>query len=137
MSKLFMDYNMPNSLSEVTSKMNKDYTNFLIRKIGNLIKKTDVIGVLGISYKLGTPVIDESPGVSIAIALFNQGMIVNSWDDENAEVPVKSIPSLSLDEILNACDFFVITRETREMQKIKDYLKFNKKRFIDLWDHSK
>ena len=136
MSKLFKDISLPNSLSSVTSELNQDYIKFLINKISNLANKNDVIGVLGISYKLGTPVIDESPGVLIALALINQGLKVNTWDDENAKVPSDLIPSLSLDEILDVCDFFVITRNIQDLSRIKQVLEFRRKRFIDLWDQS-
>jgi UDPglucose 6-dehydrogenase len=134
MSKLFRDASITNSYSELTPRINRDYTTFLMNKISNLVNETDKIGILGISYKMGTPVIDESPGVSIAKACHEKGMQVYSWDDENAKIPDGSILDLELDEILKLCDFFVITRDTLELNKINDYLNKNNKRYINFWN---
>lgn len=41
---------------------------------------------------------------------------------------------LDLDDILRDCDFFVLTRNTLEQNKIYNYLNNNNKKFIDLWN---
>jgi len=60
-------------------------------------------------------------------------MEVHTWDDENAKVPSYSIESHSLSQILDLCDFFVITRKTVEIEKIYNYIYLSNKNFIDLW----
>jgi len=135
MSKLFKDFSISNSYPELTSKINSDHTEFLVNKVLKFTTKEDVIGILGVSYKTGTTVIDESPGVLLAVSLLNNGMKVYTWDDQNVKVPNFSNIDLDLNQILELCDFFIITRDTQEIKKIYDYLKLKNKKFIDLWNH--
>jgi UDPglucose 6-dehydrogenase len=134
MSKLFKDFSISNAYPDLTSRINAGYTDFLVNKVLNLISKKDVLGILGVSYKAGTPIIDESPGVSLTVSLLKMGMKVYTWDDENAKVPYGSNIDLDLSQILESCDFFILTRNTKEIEKIHDYLKLNNKKFIDLWN---
>jgi UDPglucose 6-dehydrogenase len=133
MAKLFNDSSVINSFPEITSNINQDFKNFLVKKILDQTSKSDIIGVLGVSYKVGTPVIDESPGVSIGLALLEKGMKIYSWDDEQAKIPHELILDLELDEILRLCDFFVITRGTPYKNLILDKLKSYNKKYLDLW----
>lgn len=133
MAKIFNDYGVMNSYPELTSKINQEYTRFLVGKILNRIKKTEAVGVLGVSYKMGTPVIDDSPGVLIAQALIENGIKVFTWDDEDAKIPNELVPVLDLNSILNRCDFFVITRDSSKLSEIYKYLGESGKNFIDLW----
>jgi len=105
MSKLFKDFSISNSYPELTSKINSDHTEFLVNKVLKFTTKEDVIGILGVSYKTGTTVIDESPGVSLAASLLNNGMKVYTWDDQNVKVPNFSNIDLDLNQILELCDF--------------------------------
>lgn len=134
MSKLFKDFSISNSYPDLTSKINSDYTDFLVKKVLALTSRKDVIGVLGVSYKAGTTVIDESPGVSLTVSLLRAGMKVYTWDDENAKVPIEANIDLDLNKILDSCDFFIITRNTQEIEKIHDYLNLKNKKYIDLWN---
>jgi len=133
MAKLFNESLVINSFPEITSNINQGYMNFLVKKILDQTNKSDIIGILGVSYKVGTPVIDDSPGVSIGLALLENGMKIYSWDDEGARIPHNSILDLELDEILRLCDFFVFTRETPYKNLILEKLNANNKRYFDLW----
>jgi len=134
MAKIFNDSLVINSFPEITSNINQDFKHFLVKKILNKTSKSDIIGILGVSYKEGTPVIDESPGVSIALALLEKGMKIYSWDDEQAKIPNELILDLELDEIIRLCDFFVITRSTPFKDLILEKLKSSNKNYLDLWE---
>lgn len=133
MAKLFNESSVINSFPEITSNINQNYLNFLVKKILDQTNKSDTVGILGVSYKEGTPVIDDSPGVSIGLALLEHGMKIYSWDDEQARIPHNSILDLELDEILRLCDFFVITRGTPYKDLILGKLNDTNKKYVDLW----
>jgi UDPglucose 6-dehydrogenase len=134
MQKIFKDMNIANSFSKVTSQINNDFSDFLVLKILDLCKKSDRIGILGVSYKSGTPVIEESPGVYIAQQLTSSGKKVYYYDDENANILDERITPLTLDSILDICDFFVFTRSISDSENIKRHLKDHGKNFLDLWN---
>lgn len=73
MAKLFADASIKSSYPEITTRINQEYTDFLIEKILDQSQGNNVIGILGVSYKIGTPVIDDSPAVYIAKALLERG----------------------------------------------------------------
>ncbi len=136
MTFLFKKYNLDNQLPEIVSNLNKNYTNSLVHEILSKTESKMKVGIIGISYKPGTPVIDDSPGVFIAHALVQKGLEVRSWDDEGAVVPMRQVKQVGLDELLNSCDFFVLTRKTEEDFKITEFLKSSQKSFIDLWKNN-
>lgn len=133
MSYLFEHAKIPYSLSEVTSKINDSHLHYLLKKIESKIEKNLVIGVLGISYKMGTQVIEESPGVKIVESLNDKGFDVVTWDDEGANLLTTNIPNLSFNSILDRADYFVITRPCKNLSDIKQKILQKNKKFIDLW----
>jgi len=133
MSYLFERAKIPYSLSEVTSKINDSHLLYLLKKVESKIEKNSIIGVLGISYKTGTQVIEESPGVKIVQALNDKGFDVVTWDDEGAYILTSSILNLSLNSILERADYFVITRPCKNLPEIKQKILQKNKKFIDLW----
>ena len=134
MAKLFEDSSVESSFAKFTSKVNQDFNDYLVKKILNQTNKSDIIGILGVSYKENTPVIDGSSAISIAIGLLKEGMKIYTWDDEQAAIPNDSITSIGLEEILNKCDFFVITRNTKYKYFIIEKLKYDNKKYLDLWN---
>ena len=88
---------------------------------------------MGISYKSGTSVTEESTGVLIANELMFKSVKVVTWDDENAEVPGHPNIKRELNEILNEADFFVITRPLGDIASIVQALGELGKEFIDIW----
>jgi UDPglucose 6-dehydrogenase len=135
MSVLFQDFQIPWSLSSVTEKLNDNHIEYITKKVLAEAGTSKIIGILGISYKLGTPVIEESPGVAIAIALAGKGARVLTWDDENAEVPINSIESRNVESIINEADYFVITRRLKDLETVYKQIHQSKKPYFDLWRH--
>jgi UDPglucose 6-dehydrogenase len=67
-------------LAEATDQANRNE----VGRLGELIKKKlnpgDVVGILGLSYKPGTNVVDASQGLLLADALANDGIQVVAFD---------------------------------------------------------
>ena len=133
MTALFDSAGIQGSLSSATENLNKNHVLFIISKIISLIPSDAIVGILGISYKSGTSVTEESTGVLIANELMVKSVKVVTWDDENAEVPGHPNIKRELNEILNEADFFVITRPLDGIASIIQALGERGKKFIDIW----
>jgi UDPglucose 6-dehydrogenase len=133
MTFLFDSAHVPESLSSTTENLNKNHVLFITQKIISLIPSDAKVGILGISYKSGTSVTEESTGVLIANELMVKSVRVITWDDENAEVPGYPDIKRELNEILNEADFFVITRPLDGIASIVQALGERGKEFIDIW----
>ena len=102
LSALNRDFNVGDSLPLATEALNSSHLDFLVDLVIAGREATTVIGIIGLSYKTGTPVIDESPGVNLAKKLVDRGFTVFSWDDEGAKLGSESgITSVeSLNELM-------------------------------------
>jgi UDPglucose 6-dehydrogenase len=133
MTYLFDKASIKWSLSNTTENLNKNHIEFITHKILDKISNNTKVGILGISYKPGTPVIEESSGVFISQELISRGVSILTWDDENASVPGHSKSIRNLDEILEEADFFVITRTIEKFDYVISKLEENGKEYLDLW----
>lgn len=133
LTAIFKEAGIDTSLSLTTERMNELFSEYLTDKITKEVGKSSIIGVLGISYKMGTPVIEESPGLSIAELLIKSGVKVLYWDDEGAMVPGHEKNFRDLSNLINESDYFIITRPFGNVDEIYDLLKNSNKRFLDLW----
>jgi UDPglucose 6-dehydrogenase len=135
MSQLFEGVGILNHFSKISELINTSHKTFLVKKILNKIESNQIIGIIGISYKQGTSVIDDSPGVMIMNSLIVNGTKVFCWDDEGALYPYNNDLNLSFDEILGAADVFVFTRSCRDIESIKTKILGINKKYIDLWEN--
>ena len=71
--------------------------------IASLESKPKKIGILGLSYKPGTPVIEESQGISLVVALTKAGYDVIVYDPM-AMQPAKSVLNTSVEYATSAED---------------------------------
>jgi UDPglucose 6-dehydrogenase len=102
--------------------------------VGN--SKGKSVGVLGLSYKPDTPVIEESPGVKLLEDLTREGIEVFGWDPlvKSGTQGLEKLKIFdSLDEFTEKVEVLVITRPVPEMNK--DYLNklIGKTTVIDFW----
>jgi UDPglucose 6-dehydrogenase len=133
MTFLFDSADIPWSLSSTTENLNKNHVHFITQKIISALPLDAKVGILGISYKSGTTVTEESAGVLIANNLMDKSVKVITWDDQNAEVPGYPELNRELSIILNEADFFVITRPLDDIESITQALGERGKGFIDIW----
>jgi UDPglucose 6-dehydrogenase len=117
-----------------TEQVNNSHVEFIKEYIAKSIGSAKRVGVVGISYKPGTPVIEESPGVAIVNALLSQGFEVMTWDDEGAKVHDQLSTSLeSLELLIQNSDFIVVTRPFDHAEKILLRISQSGKNWLDLW----
>ena len=136
LSSLYRELGLADSLSEATDVANKNHTAFIARYIGEHSVKNAKIGICGISYKTGTQVIEESPGLAIGHLLAKEGHEIRFWDDEEA-IPFESekvfYPESSAESLVSGVDFVVITRPLNDVKEFYEILHKFKKPYLDLW----
>jgi UDPglucose 6-dehydrogenase len=134
LSALYNDLNISNALPMATEHVNNSHVEFIKECIAKSIGSAKRVGVVGISYKPGTPVIEESPGVAIVNALLSQGFEVMTWDDEGAKAQDQLSTSLeSLELLIQNSDFIIVTRPFDHAEKILQKISHSGKNWLDLW----
>jgi len=133
MTYLFAKANVPWSLSDVTEKVNENHISFISEKVISRIPAGKKVGILGVSYKSGTPVLEDSPGVSIAKFMQSKGFELITWDDEAAEIPSIAQTYSSLEDFIDTADFLLITRPFNNIGHIMKKINDKNKPFLDLW----
>ena len=96
------------------------------------------VGIAGLSYKTGTTVIEESPGLALASSLSNRSFRVAVWDDEGALPGSDSATNSYLichteEDLISKSDFVVVTRPLNNLSTFASKIKESNKPFIDLW----
>jgi len=128
----FVSLGMDNSISKSIDDTNSKHIAFISKLVSENLIKNEIIGVAGLSYKLGTPVIEESPGVSISKKLHEMGFRVITWDDEGALTGNPNIPVVNFDEFISKSNFILITRPLRNRESLTQ-IQQSGVPFLDLW----
>src|SRR5262249_53578513 len=77
----FMDViGAPSTMPRAVDTFNLDHAHYILRTVLELTAVGDTVGLLGLSYKPGTPNIDRSFGVDLALWLAQEGRQVTAWD---------------------------------------------------------
>jgi UDPglucose 6-dehydrogenase len=108
-------------LAEVTDQANRKEVGRLVDLIKKKSKPGDVIGILGLSYKPGTNVVDSSQGLLLAAALANDGISVVAFDPAAMEDARKILgDSIGFAESARCCirrsNVIVLTTAWREFE---------------------
>lgn len=131
-------------LAEMVDEVNRDQAMVVVNKINNILltlgknKKSGRIGILGLSYKPNTPIIEDSQALNIVQLLVNEGYKVNVYDpqaEENCRGVLGDTVKYAKDkeDCLRDADLGVIAVPWDEFRKI-DLKKLNKKIVIlDCW----
>lgn len=136
LSFLYSELGLKDSLSQATDIANKNHTAFISEYIQENSVVDAKIGICGVSYKTGTQVVEESPGVAIGRMLVNKGYEIRFWDDEEAkplEIEEVFHPESSAESLVSSVDFVVITRPLNNPKEFYRILKKFEKPFLDLW----
>jgi UDPglucose 6-dehydrogenase len=137
LSALYKSLGVPIELSRATEIINNDHVSFISGLIKNSLGSSKKIGLIGLSYKEGTPVIEESPGVAIVKNLLESKLEVSVWDDEIIELPEDLSEKVKYKDnfrsLISECDFVVISRPFSNIKEIYSILKEVKKPYFDLW----
>jgi UDPglucose 6-dehydrogenase len=101
------------ALAEATDQLNDAQVQRLSAKVAAIAGPKASVAILGMSYKPGTPVIDESQGVMLARALFDEGRRVTIYDPmaggaAQAVLPSGVVRAKSADDAIMTADAVVI-----------------------------
>lgn len=91
-------------LAEVTDRTNRAEAKRIAELVGRLVPGPATIGVLGLTYKPDTDVIEESQGIALAAALRDLGYEVTAFDPALSAVVPAALPGgVTLADSLRAC----------------------------------
>ena len=135
LNALYKDLGLSDSLSQATEEINGAHADFVADLVTGRVETGAKIGIVGLSYKVGTSVVEDSPGLAIANSIKSRGFQVIFWDDEGAEIEIESPDSLTKDasHFISLADFIVITRNLKDPVLFTNLLKISEKPYFDLW----
>jgi UDPglucose 6-dehydrogenase len=113
-SVLARDIGADPALAEATDAINVAQSERLARIVGSRLRGGNAVGVLGLSYKPDTGVVEESPGVALAGLLARDGYDVSVYDPVAVEAALRRLPAevhgcASAADLLERSDVVVIT----------------------------
>ena len=100
----------------------------VVEQIAEHVKDGQTIGVLGLSYKTGTPVTEKAFGYWLADAYSELGYTVNCYDPK-AVAPPRTIQRATAAECVNNSDVVVICTQEAEFASVD----LHDKTTIDIW----
>jgi UDPglucose 6-dehydrogenase len=111
------------ALAQATDAINVAQSDRLARIVGSRLRGGNAVGVLGLSYKPDTGVIDESPGVALATLLVREGYDVSVYDPVAVDAALRVLPEhvhgcVSAAELLERSDVVVITTAWPEFAEL-------------------
>lgn len=128
-------------LAEATDAVNVAQTDRLARAVQSRLEKGDAVGILGLTYKPDTGLIEESPGVALARVLGEGGYDVHIYDPiasaaAASELGGRARPADSAADLLEHSDVVVIATPWPDFADLPlDALRSNGRRkvVIDCW----
>lgn len=132
-------YGVDARLARTTDEVNKFQIEHLVDLVMNNIPDNKVVSVLGLTYKPNTPVIEESPAVSLIEELLKQGVEVIAYDplaldNVRARLGDNILYASSVKDCFNHSSVCVITTQSAEFKAIDEsYITHNHTVIIDCW----
>jgi UDPglucose 6-dehydrogenase len=110
-------------LAEATDAVNRAQTDRLARVVQSRLEAGNTVGILGLTYKPDTGVIDESPGIALARLLGDAGYEVRVYDPIATEAALDALGGLvegssSVAELLAQSDVTVIATPWPEFAEL-------------------
>ena len=129
------------ALAEATDAMNRQQALELVKVVKSSLPEQGRVGILGLSYKPDTDVVEESPGVELARLLAGDGIPVTVYDPaamENAgKILLDSVDFASSTEAcVTESDVIVLITPWEEFKSIEPEWLANKSRrpiLVDCW----
>jgi UDPglucose 6-dehydrogenase len=116
MGALFKDYLLVDALPNVVGEMNDSHNLFLAQEIAKIAKRNNSrnIGILGLSYKEDSQVLDDSPSIFISEYLVKLGLEIWAWDPMldlmSNEIPTSIFVTESVEDLIRTTSLLVIPR---------------------------
>jgi UDPglucose 6-dehydrogenase len=100
-------------IAEATDRVNRYQVDRVVAAVRARMDGARAIGILGLSYKPDTAVIEESQGVSVAERLLESGCTVVAYDPKalqaaNAKLGGRLTPAASAEDCVRAADLVVV-----------------------------
>jgi len=128
-----------NDLPRVTHLFNEEYSRYILSQILDKINGKKKVGIVGISYKQDTDVIEESFGIFLMEQLIELGKDVSYWDSRIYQpIKKKSLTGArhfnEIAELVNKSEVIILPRKlnSEEITKLKS--KNTILPIIDLWN---
>jgi UDPglucose 6-dehydrogenase len=125
-------------LAEATDAVNHAQTDRLARIVQSRLGDGDVVGILGLSYKTDTGVVEESPGVALAKLLGEAGLEVVVYDPVATDAALAALGGLahgasSAAELVERSDVVVIATPWPEFADLPLGVDGDRSVVIDCW----
>jgi UDPglucose 6-dehydrogenase len=127
-------------LAEATDQANRNEVGRLVDLIKANVAGGDVVGILGLSYKPGTNVVDAAQGLLLAEELANEGISVVAYDpaaiNEARKVLGDSVGFAdSAESCIKEADLLVVTTPWKEFESLEPELfaPSGSRKLIDCW----
>lgn len=113
-------------LSQATDTFNRQQVPWLVELIKNYLKRDSNVGILGLSYKPDSDVVEEAQGMLLAQALANDGIKVFAYDpvamDKARKVLKKSVTfAKSVQDCIQKADVVVIMTPWDEFKQLSSW----------------
>jgi UDPglucose 6-dehydrogenase len=135
---VFMDaVGVPSLMPRTIDQSNAEHGQYLLRKVLSETQAGEAVGLLGLSYKPGTPVIERSFGIDLASWLAAEGRRVISWDPLAMAEARKVLGELidyapSAEQCLSQSSVAIVINPMKEFA-IVDWSAAAKTRVLDPW----
>ena len=122
-AKFASEYDVNTPLAKSTDEINKFQIQHLLDTVEKNVKPGDKVGILGLSFKPNTPVIEESPGIFLIKELLKNNTNITVYDaiateTVQAELGSSVDYSTTMQECVEKSDLVVITTMEPEFKNI-------------------
>ncbi len=93
-SKVAQDVDVDSILAKAVDDANHYHTKFVANLVQKYAASKKKVGILGLSYKPQTPVIDVSPGIALARELLKSGLEIYAYDPLAMDNAKNTLPAL-------------------------------------------
>jgi UDPglucose 6-dehydrogenase len=115
---------VPAMLAETTDRVNRQQVVYLAELVKSKLPKNGRVGILGLSYKPDTDVVEESQGLLLAELLADQAISLSVYDPASMENARKVLHSPitfspSAEECISTADVVVVTTPWEQFREIR------------------
>ena len=106
-------------LALATDAINRRQARSLAGRIAREVARGSSIAILGLAYKAGTPVTEESFGVAATCELVRRGYRVTTYDPEAGAPVPGALSATSIDEAIAGADVVIVATAWPEFARIR------------------
>jgi len=125
------------TLPRAVDQVNAEHGKYVLRKILEMTRRGGAVGLLGLAYKPGTPVVERSFGIDLAGWLSAEGRHVIAWDplaipQTRAILGDKISYAVSGNDCIQRSEAIVIVNAMPELEKC-DWTALGDRTVVDCW----